>query len=84
MKPKVWDRKLWGVALAPNKIRDCPSLLVSSWDNSTWQVYAGQPTRPMIFQTRKQCHAWIAAHRGDYFAKQYRCVRVRERVEVIE
>lgn len=44
----------------------------------------GEPTRPLLFQTRKECRAWIKARRCEYFGKRYRCVRVRERVEVVE
>lgn len=86
MKPKPWDRKLWGVALMPSNTRDSPLLLGSLWDKDTWQheTYPGQPLRTLTFQKRKQCRAWIAAHRGDYFGKDYRCVRVRELVEVCD
>ena len=74
MKPKPWDRKLWGVA--------CGALLIGSfWDDgiAARGTYPGEPRRPLLFHTRKECRAWIA--RQEPF--HYRPVRVRERVEVL-
>ena len=87
MTPRPWDRKLWGVTLMPTQPErgERPLLLGSLCDDGVVRrgAYPGEPTRKLLFQSRKDCRAWIKAHRGDYFGKHYRCVRVRERVEVI-
>ncbi|MDE2470260.1 MAG: hypothetical protein KGL35_16300 [Bradyrhizobium sp.] len=87
MTPRPWDRKLWGVTLMPTQPEsgERPLLLGSLWDDGVEErgAYPGEPTRAFLFQTRNECRAWIKARRGDFFGKHYRCVRVRERVEVL-
>lgn len=86
MTTRPWDRKLWGVVLMHWMPGERDNLLGSRWhgDVAARGAYLGEPTRAFLFQTRKECRAWIKAHRCEYLGKRYRCVRVRERVEVVE
>ncbi len=85
MTPRPWDRKLWGVVLMHRMPRERDTMLGSLWDAGVGAryTYPGEPVRKLLFQTRKECRAWIKAYRCEYFGKRYRCVRVRERVEVV-
>ena len=78
MKPKPWDRKLWGVSSG--------ALLVSTgWDDgyqARRSCYDDEPRMPLLFRTRAGCRAWIKAQPRRTFT--LRPVRVRERVEVCD
>ncbi len=81
MKPKPWDRKLWGV--------QCGTMLIGSlWAKRP--AIKDEPTRPLLFCSRTKCRQWIASQADGYWGRQarrghrLRAVRVRECVEVIE
>ena len=73
-KPKVmpWETKLWGVMLLPSR-HDVGNVLIANRD---W--------RPLLFSSRYECREWIRRQHMRFSGERYRCVRVRERVEVCD
>ena len=93
MKPKPWDRKMWGVMRLPSNRNDHRNdlcmLLGSAWSNRWYKIRSlgmGEPTRVLLFNTRRECRAWINDQRkdGKFGSNHFRCVRVRELVEVCD
>ena len=86
MKPKPWDRKLWGaVWTAPSGRSAIIVSVVFGEDYARRVVEKGESTHAMTFMTREACRAWIRYQRATYpgyGAEHLRPVRVRERVEV--
>jgi len=89
MKPRPWDRELWGVAFETRAQADrCPLLLGDTWINPNFsQRYIGEPTHVMLFRTREQARAQARkmteqskAHSTGW---RFWAVRVREVVSVI-
>lgn len=78
-----WDRMLWGVAFRdPNRKRHDGHFLVgTAWDRAPRSTPATEPTRPLLFCTRRAARAWCKAQQGNHYAKSIRVVRVRETVE---
>ena len=85
-----WDRLLWGVEFSQPDER--PFLVGEGWATYPAQpLYDGQPTRALLYNTRKQARKWCSdqprnyADRQDCCAKwRFRPVRVRERVTKVE
>ena len=86
-----WNRLLWGVLFSG--LRGEEQILIGG----TWAMdlggnpYPGEPTRALLFQTRKQARAWCAEKRREWSTLQrddcvarwrVRPVRVRETVKV--
>ena len=71
-KVKSWETKLWGVMLLPSH-HDVGNILIGNRDS-----------RPLLFYTRDECREWIREQHIRFFGERYRCVRVRERVEVCD
>lgn len=89
----AWDRLLWGVEFADRGVEFVDSrkdrfLIGTAWMNPRPKSqYKGEPTRPILFTTRKQAREWCKnkqaeyAGRTDFVAKwRFRPVRVREKV----
>jgi len=86
-----WNRKLWGVEFTSNNGRKL--LLGSLWYHEFTHLrkyYDQEPTRALLFCTRKAAREWCKkeqakyAHRTDCCADwRFRPVRVRETVKVI-
>ncbi|OGP46224.1 MAG: hypothetical protein A3K30_03900 [Deltaproteobacteria bacterium RBG_13_51_10] len=82
----LWDRLLWGVEFSQPDER--PFLVGEGWATYPAQpLYAGQPTRALLFDTRKQAREWCRKKEAGYAGHQNGCakwrfrpVRVREGV----
>lgn len=87
-KPKPWSRLLWGVELISPRSK--PMLLGSVWlDPMPKSQYTGEPSRALLFTTRKAAREWCLgrmaerANRTDVCRHwRYRPARVREIVRV--
>ena len=83
----AWNRLLWGVELFAKK-GEAFCLCGTAWMSPPPQsAYDGEPTRGLLFMTRKQAREWCKekqagyAERSDECAKwRFRPVRVREKV----
>jgi len=83
-----WDRKLWGVWFSSPKHDRKGFLIGDAWARPT--VRAEEPTRTLLFTTRKAARDWCKAKLA-YYADHDVCkewklkaVQVRERVTVIK
>lgn len=81
-----WDRVLWGVVWQTS---DHTSLIGSLHHPDEKPTYAGEPTRALLFTTRKAARAFCQSRRAQYaeYPKPHIClawrwtpVRVRETV----
>lgn len=78
----AWNRKLWGVEFLYGKGQ--PVLVGSMWHSITRDpFYLGEPTRALVFQTRKQARTWVAEKMANRSYGRFRVVRVRETVRKI-
>jgi hypothetical protein len=58
---KPWDRLLWGVVFTSHKKDDDPVLIGQRWAHDLGHVpYLGEPSRPLLFDTRQSCRDWCA------------------------
>ena len=81
----AWNRLLWGVEFAGGRER---FLIGTAWMNPPPRsAYKGEPTRPILFMTRKQAREWCRKKQADYVRRvdslakwRFRPVRVREKV----
>ena len=82
----AWNRLLWGVEFVDT--RGNRLLCGTHWMNPPPRsAYDGEPTRAILFVTRKQAREWCRnkqaeyTGRSDFLAKwRFRPVRVREKV----
>lgn len=88
-----WDRLLWGVEFTGLRSDDAPMLIgrlwAADWATTTSMSYPGEPTRALLFTTRKLARQWCAETMakwsdGDSIVRRWRVrvVRVRETVQV--
>ena len=83
----AWNRILWGVEFVYSR-SGARFLCGTAWMKPPPQsAYDGEPTRALLFVTRKQAREWCKnkqagyANRSDSLAKwRFRPVRVREKV----
>ena len=82
----MWNRKLWGVEFS-DKSSDEPVLLGSLWRTEKSIPYPDEPTRKMLFVTRKAARKWCKDQMQKYSNRtdcckdwKFRPVRVREQV----
>lgn len=81
MKP--WNRKLWGVQFTTG--RDEGILIGSLWLLGERSHYPDEPTRALVFQTRRGARAYCKEERAKYEGRQDSCKSWRFRpVRVIE
>lgn len=81
----AWNRKLWGVELiTPN---NTTTLIGSGWIHNNVSHYTGEPTRALLFCTRRQAREWCHGKMQEYAGRKdccadwrYRAVRVVESV----
>jgi hypothetical protein len=92
MKPKLWDRKLWGIEFRGSLKDDRPRLIGAGWLDSAHLVsyYQGEPTRALLFTTRTEARAFCDVQHAKYIGRtdccakwRFRPVRVRETVRVV-
>lgn len=77
----IWSRRLWGVEY---RKKGKAMLIGCLWNYEFEQArihYDGEPTRAMLFQTRKAARAWLK-QRPDG-GQNLRIIRVRETVKAI-
>jgi hypothetical protein len=71
-----WNRNLWGVEMST--ARDSPILLGQAWHTQNHPAfYAGEPTRALLFDTRKQARAWCVQKLSGWIGKGWRLTPVR-------
>jgi hypothetical protein len=84
-----WDRLLWGVEFTGGMPDDPPMLLGKAWSrmHTMNAGLPGEPTRALLFNTRKQARAWCAGRNTEWSERtdscrkwRVRAVRVRETV----
>jgi len=84
-----WDRLLWGIEFSSKNdgLGDKPMLIGGNWHPDNKPRYPGEPSRPVLFETRKLAREWCAAKnewcksRNDLCKYwHFRPVRVRESV----
>ena len=83
-----WVKNLWGVEFTGSMPGDTPTLLGQAWMNPRPKSqYDGEPTRAMLFCTRKQARAWCRVKMAEYAGRddccgkwKFRPVRVAETV----
>lgn len=89
-KPKPWNRLLWGVEFSSPRAK--PMLLGSVWlDPMPKSQYTGEPSRALLFTTRKAAREWCSNKMASYAERpettawrwRFRPVRVREIVRVV-
>jgi hypothetical protein len=79
-----WDRLLWAVEMRSASCRPEGMLIGDAWHAIAPPAYEGEPTRCLLFRTRRLARAWCieatvkhANHSTDW---RFRPVRVRETV----
>ena len=56
-----WHRLLWGVVFTGGMLRDLPMLLGGLWHDEAREFngfYEGEPTRALLFCTRREARHW--------------------------
>lgn len=94
---RSWNRLLWGIEhySRPNPRSDLdgePRLIGGTWHRLNVQQFLCQPSRPILFTTKKLAQAWCKEqhefykkYKGDGICEfwRFRPVRVRETVSVV-
>ena len=80
----MWDKKLWGIEYTT---LDGRKIIISNmWHHysAAPHLYPGEPSRAMLFTTRKTAREWMASESHYSVSRRYwRVVRVRETVRKI-
>ena len=88
----AWDRLVWGAEFTGGIEGDKPMLIGASWswDSSTSsrpKPCYGEPSRALLFETRKLAREWCHRKQSEYAGRsdccrywKFRAVRVRETV----
>lgn len=83
----TWNRKLWGVVMTNRACPREPLLIGKAWHIIKNGDYPGEPTKCLLFVTRKDARAWCveaeAKHRKHSPDCRFRPMRVRETVRPI-
>jgi len=78
---RSWDRLLWAVEMKSNK----PELIGASWEKVVGPLYTGEPTRALLFNTRRLAQIWckLAMEKCKKFGSdwKFKPVRVRELIK---
>ena len=88
---RSWDRQLWGVRFTAGRHDDRPLMIGTRWNPDTRGMgYEGEPTRVLLFTTRRIARAWCSARHAQYSGRHDNCarwrftpVRVRETVREV-
>jgi hypothetical protein len=88
---RAWDRVFWAIRFTRAMRGDMPMLLGTAWHkeaNERNKGYVGEPSRTLLFKTRKHARQYCAAQMASYAARGDVCskwkftpVRVRELIE---
>ena len=82
-KVRPWRKLLWAVETYSPLSR--PHLIGRLWHDSTPKPYDGEPTRALLFCTRKDARAYCRAEHDKYRGRQDCCADWRFRpVRVLE
>lgn len=86
---KAWDRRLWAVEMRGSDKTKPMIIGMRWWHESIQPEYPGQPTRCLLFNTRKAAREWCvdATKKHAYHSDgkwKFRPVRIREVVEPIK
>jgi len=80
-----WRRVLWAVEMRSKSCRPEGMIVGTAWRKVEAARYNGEPTRCLLFRTRKHARAWCAEatekhakHSPDW---EFRPIRVREIIE---
>ena len=81
----AWDRILWGVEFRGRNKEEPPIILGTLWDDQPRCFHEGEPTRALLFCTRKQARDWCrrSNERDERLDWKFIPIKVRERVEKI-
>ena len=81
----TWDRVLWGIELKSTITTEPPMMLGARRDTTDRCGHDGEPTRTLLFCTRKQARDWRRENneRDGHLGWKYTPIKVRERVEKI-
>jgi len=86
MKRMWWNRRLWGIEFRGADKE--PMLIGLVWLDHKPNLYQGEPTRALLFMTRKQARTYCANQRARYKARtdslrlwRFRPIRVQEIVK---
>lgn len=83
IKARKWDRLLWGIQLTTPRSK--PILIGSAWSDAR-EYSPGEPSRPLLFLSRRSAREWCAKRTASSSAAtkdwRYRPVRVREIVRI--
>ena len=81
----AWDRILWGVEFRCRDKDDPPIILGTLWDPVDRSGHDGEPSRALLFCTRKQARDWCRGRneRDAYLNWKFTPIKVRERVEKV-
>jgi hypothetical protein len=82
---RVWNRKLWGVVFT--SAGDNGVLIGTAWHGHYDVRYKDEPTRALLFDTRRSARNWCKAEQAKYATRsdtcgtwRFRPVRVQELV----
>jgi hypothetical protein len=81
-----WDRNLWGIEFIGMGAGEAPFLIGGGWHPALKPRFVGEPSRPILFTSRRLAHAWCAEKMAQYADSdickhwRFRAVRVRETV----
>lgn len=83
-RPRGWDRSLWGIVFLRSMPEDPDILIGQAWHSVVGpKRYDGEPSRTLIFDTRRQARAWVKSRPVGWWERgRFRVVRVRETVTV--
>ena len=80
-----WDRNLWGVEFKGGMKEDNPMILGEAWNGPSLERHEGEPTRALLFRTRKQARAWCQDRRkrNKTYKWTFTPVKLRELLEKV-
>lgn len=85
-----WDHKHWGVEFRSSMKDERPLLLSNLWRKDKAIPYPDEPTRPMLFTTRRAARKWRKEKMDSYSTRKdccaewkFKVIRVREIHSVI-
>ena len=80
----MWNKKLWGIGYTGKG--GIEIIISNMWHHYSTapHLYPGEPSRAMLFTTRKAAREWMASEQHYSIPrKEWRVVRVRETVRKI-
>ena len=82
MKTPHWDNIYWAVEMRSKSCKLDGMLIGVAWHKITPPAYEGEPSRPLLFKTRKLARKWCADKTMEYVRHspdwKFCPVRVRE------